>query len=135
MNRRIINSAKKVSNMSVEAQEKAFLEENPDVLPECGIVTECKHIPEMRRIIFLNGRDPGVPLDFHYASKTHPLKFYTLYHGQEHDLPVEVIYHLEDCGENQYGYRTGRSGHPEMYVKSKKYIFQCKATRDSHRAA
>ena len=93
-----------------------------------------KAIPEYREIVFLNGRDPGYPLDFHYSSKTHPLKIYKLLHGQTYKLSVEVIEHLETRSEPQYAYRKGLDGHPEMYVISRKYIFQCRNV-PKHQAA
>lgn len=99
-----------------------------DIVPQVVIA---QHVPQHRRVQFLNGRDPGVPLEFHYHSKTHHLKHYTLEHGQEYDLPVEIIDHLENCAERVYGYRQARSGHPEMYTKSLKYIFQCKTVKSA----
>lgn len=121
----------KFKNASSETIEQNLLQENPEGLPSCGTVPAegeiviAKYIPEMRRIQFINGRDPGQELMFHYHSKTHPLKHYTLYHGKEYDLPVEIIEHLESCAEKQYGYRLGPNGHPEMYTKTLKYIFRC----------
>ncbi len=105
------------------------LKQDPEGLPstedlKMDQIVIAKNIPEYRSVIFLNGRDPGYPLDFHYASKTHPLKIYKLIHGHEHKLPVEVIEHLESCAEPQYAYRRGADGHPEMYQVSKKFIFQ-----------
>jgi hypothetical protein len=126
-----------LNNASKEVIEKNILLQNPEGLPTevkglpdevTGIVIS-KEIPKMKKVVFLNGRDPGETLYFHYHSKTHPLKQYTLYHGQEHELPVEVIEHLESCGESIYAYRTGRDGHPEMYRKSMKYIFQFKSSK------
>lgn len=117
--------------------EDNFLKADPEGLPTTGTVpTEgqiviAKKIPEMKKIVFLNGRDPGQELMFHYHTSTHPLKHYTLFHGKEYTLPIEVIEHLENCAERQYGYRQGPNGHPEMYVKSLKYIFQCKQVRQS----
>ncbi len=119
-----------------ETIQAEILKENPEGLPETspkelgipdddGLVIS-SHIPPMRKIIFLNQRDPGIPLEFHYHSKNHPLKPYKLLHGHEYDLPVEVIEHLESCNEPVYAYRTGADGHPEMYVTSKKFIFQCR---------
>jgi hypothetical protein len=111
------------------------LKEDPEGLPPCesmsneGKIVIAKYVPEMRKVQFVNGRDPGQELMFHYHSKTHPLKHYTLYHGKEYDLPVEIIEHLENCAERQYGYRQGPNGHPEMYVKGYKYIFQCKSVK------
>ncbi len=107
---------------------KEILKQNPEgfeeaALPEPKVVVADK-VPEYRTVQFLNGRDPGYPLDFHYHSATHYLKHYRLFHGKEYDLPVEVIEHLEQCNEPQYGYRPGPDGHPEMFIKARKYIFQ-----------
>jgi hypothetical protein len=85
----------------------------------------------METIIFRNDRDPGIPLEFHYASKTHPLHHYTLYHGQEAQLPVEVIEHLESCSIPIYEYRKGPDGHPKMYQNGRKYSFTCKTVRSA----
>ena len=125
----------KFKNASSEVIEQAILQESPEGLPPThtvpaeGQIVISKHMPEMRKVQFVNGRDPGQELMFHYHSKTHPLKHYTLFHGAEYDLPVEIIEHLENCAEKQYAYKPGPNGHPEMYVKSLKYIFQCKAVR------
>jgi hypothetical protein len=125
----------KLNNKPAEYIEQNILEENPEGLPPCATVPEigevivAKNIPEMRKVQFINSRDPGYPLEFHYHSSTHPLKHYTLYHGKEYDLSVEVIEHLENCAERQYGYRQGPNGHPEMYVKGFKYNFRCQNVR------
>lgn len=119
----------KLNDLKSEVIEENILKENPEGFPFEDKIVITHHIPEMRRIVFINGRDPGQELMFHYASKTHPLKHYTLFHGKEYDLPVEVIEHLENCAEKVYGYQPGPSGHPEMYVKSLKYIFSCKTPR------
>ncbi len=117
----------KLNNSGAEVIEKNFLEENPeDHLPNSKVVY-AKAVPEMRRVIFLNGRDPGCALHFHYHSKTHPLHHYTLFHGMEHELPVEIIEHLENCAERIYAYKPGPEGHPEAYVKSMKFIFSFKS--------
>lgn len=107
------------------------LVENPEGLPpvdheSLDQVVVVNEMPKYRKIIFINGRDPGYPLDFHYSSATHPLKIYKLIHGQEYDLPEEVIEHLESRSEPVYAYRRGPDGHPEMYTESRKYIFQCR---------
>jgi len=120
----------KLNDAKSKVIESEILKQNPEGLPN-GVpdshgMVFTKYIPVMKKIIFLNGRDPGCALQFHYRTKTHPLHQYTLYHGHEHDLPEEVIEHLESCSEPQYAYRTGLSGHPEMYIKTVKYIFQCK---------
>ncbi len=118
---------KNLNEVSSEIIEENFLQENPGILPDASGLVTAKAVPQMRRIVFLNGRDPGCALMFHYHSKHHPLKHYTLYHGKEVDLPVEVIDHLENCAEAQYGYKQGPDGHPMMYTKGHKYIFQCRA--------
>src|SRR5579863_3509652 len=100
-----------------------ILKESPEGLPPIDHsspekVVVAKYVPEYREIVFLNGRDPGYPLDFHYSSKTHPLKLYKLLHGHTYKLPVEVIEHLESRSEPVYAYRKGMDGHPEMYIIS-----------------
>lgn len=120
---------KRLNDASSEVIEKNFLEQTPEGLPDATGLVIAKDMPIYRTIQFFNGRDPGYALQFHYHSKTHPLKQYTLYHGMKHDLPEEIIEHLENCGEHIYGYRPDVQGKPEMYVQSKKYLFQCKTVR------
>jgi len=127
---------KKLNEASSQVIEQNMLKETPDkelgIPDESGIViaVATSEIPKMKRIMFLNGRDPGYPLDFHYHSKTHPLKLYTLLHGKEYELPEEIIDHLELCAELQYAYRSGDDGKPEMYVKGRKYLYQCKPVKN-----
>lgn len=124
----------KLSEEQVSYIEKNFLSESPEGLPPVAAVKEevvAEYVPVMKRVIFLNGRDPGQELMFHYHSKTHPLKHYTLYHGKEYDLSEEIIEHLETRCEAQYGHRIGASGHPEMYYKAPKYIFRCQPVKRS----
>lgn len=125
----------KLNNAKSDVVHQAFLEETPEGFsePEAPEIVISHYVPEYRRIQFINGRDPGQELMFHYHSKTHPLKHYTLFHGKEYDLPVEIIDHLETRVECIYGYRPGPSGHPEMYVKGHKYPFSCKAVRAQDR--
>ena len=120
---------RRINDAKSEVIAENVLQENPVGLPPIDYdqtekIVTVKTIPEYREVVFLNGRDPGYPLDFHYASKTHPLKIYKLLHGQTYKLPVEIIEHLESCNEPVYAYRKGLDGHPEMYVLSRKYIFQ-----------
>jgi len=122
---------KALNEAKAEVIAENILQENPEGLPpvdheQLDKVVVAKEMPKYRKIVFLNGRDPGFPLDFHYASKTHPLKIYKLLHGQEYDLPEEVIEHLESCNEPVYAYRKGADGHPQMFIESRKYIFQCR---------
>jgi len=126
----------KLNNASSEVIERNIFEENPEGLPQGlpdqkhGLVT-ASYIPEMRRIIFVNERDVGCPLEFHFHSKTHPLKQYILFPGKEYTLPLEIIDHLESCSVPSYGYRKGHSGLPEMYITSVKYNFRCKEIRNA----
>jgi hypothetical protein len=126
-----VRKKKNLNEKSSEYHEENFLKENPEGLPPCvpEEVVLARVIPKIERIQFINGRDPGYPLEFHYHSKTHPLKHYTLYHGKEYDLPEEIVDHLESCAERQYGYRQGVNGHPEMYVKGLKYNFRCQKVK------
>jgi hypothetical protein len=130
---------RRLNDAKSEVIAENVLQENPqgfqsteDLINEKVVIA--KHIPEYRKVVFINGRDPGYPLDFHYSSKTHPLKIYKLLHGKEYDLPVEIIEHLESCSEPVYAYRRGLDGHPEMYVVSRKYIFQCRTPAKSSMA-
>lgn len=129
--------AKPKSKLAAKGEEyikENLFKQNPEGLPEAKGIDEdavviVQKLPEMRKIVFLNGRDPGQELMFHYHSATSPLKHYTLFHGKEYTLPVEIIEHLENCAENQYGYRPGPNGHPEMYVKGKRFLYTCKQVR------
>lgn len=114
----------KLNNQKSAVIDKNFLEQNPEDFEHANSrVVLADAVPEFKEVIFQNGRDPGVALTFHYASKTHPLHHYTLYHGHKHNLPVEIINHLESCAESQYGYRKKVDGTPEMYTSGYKYIF------------
>jgi hypothetical protein len=122
---------RKLNDAKSEVIAENILQENPEGLPKVDHskvdkIVVAKYIPEYRDITFLNGRDPGYPLDFHYSSKTHPLKLYKLLHGQNYKLPIEIIEHLEGRSEPVYGYRKGLDGHPEMYIVSRKFLFQCR---------
>lgn len=122
----------KLNKESSEVIKKAFLEQNPDGLPvakEPDPIVIVKAIPKMETIIFRNDRDPGMPLEFHYHSKTHPIKHYKLIHGQQYTLPLEIVEHLESRAIPIYGYRKGLDGHPEMFVNGYKHQFTCKTVR------
>lgn len=120
-----------------EVIEKNYLDENPEGLKtmkqaekEMDRIKPAKMMPEYKYVQFLNGRDPGHELMFHYCSATHPLKHYTLFHGKNYDLPVEVIDHLESRAEIQYGHRMNEySGLSETYPKGNKYLFQLRTAK------
>lgn len=86
------------------------------------LVTE---MPKYERVIFRNQRDPGHPLEFHYASKSHPFKMYKLIDGETYSLPIEVIRNLEGCRENVEKYRRSSQGIPEIYIAGYKTHFVC----------
>lgn len=85
-------------------------------------------IPSVEKVVFRNQRDPGYPLEFHYASKTHPFKMYKLIDGHEYTLPSEVIRNLESCRENIHKYRKNNDGIPEIYVAGYRTHFVCERT-------
>lgn len=128
--------AKRLNEQSQEVVHRNFLEENPDIPTEEKVVV-AQEIPKYERILFLNQRDPGVMLHFHYSSKTHPLKHYDLMHGKEYDLPLEVIQHLEGQGKNDpyachkrmYSRRFRDDGISETYASDYVPYFQCRPVR------
>ena len=94
-------------------------------------------IPKMITGIFMNNRDPGVTLHFHYKSKTHPLRLYDLIHGEKYTLPVEVVQHLEGsnpndpwaCHSRLYGSQRLADGTTKPFVNGYKSYFQFKELR------
>jgi len=130
------NAEPKLNDMDKETIAKNFLQEDSTDIPETKVVI-AKEVPKYERVVFINNRDPGCILYFHYASKAHPLKHYTLMHGMEYDLPVEVIKHLEgqndmdpySCHSRIYSERKNYEGNPETYVSGYKPYFQCRSVR------
>lgn len=90
-----------------------------------GKVVIATDIPRIEKITFRNQRDPGYPLEFHYASASHPFKQYKLIDGQQYELPLEVIRNLESCRENIHKYRRNSEGIPEIYISGYKTHFVC----------
>src|SRR5208282_3896602 len=113
----------KLNKADSETINKNFLEENPEIPTEKKIVVSTD-IPKMVTIRFLNNRDPGVCLHFHYSSKTHPLKHYDLMHGFEYTLSEEVVHHLQGllkndpyaCHARTYSRRMRDDGISETYA-------------------
>lgn len=128
--------AKVISGHEVKAGTNLLLEE-PE-MPIESVVHIARELPKTEEIIFLNNRDAGtnLPLEFHFHSKTHPLKRYKLYNGQRYTLPVEVIRHLEgqsesdpySCHKREYGERQGPYG-TELYVTNYISYYQCRPVR------
>lgn len=81
--------------------------------------------PKYERVTFRNQRDPGYPLEFHYASKECPFKQYKLIDGHQYDLPIPVIKNLESCREDIHKYRRSSEGIPEIFVAGYKTHFVC----------
>ncbi len=129
----------KLNDCNKETIDNNFLVEDPQIPVNEQVVvqTAAVPIPKFADIIFMNNRDPGTTLHFHYASKTHPLRLYDLIHGQKYTLPVEVINHLEGtnekdpwaCHSRLYGQRKRGDGTTETYVNGYKSYFQCKELR------
>lgn len=132
-----MSKPKNLNETDREKIENNFLDENFAEVPTEQKVVIAKEIPKMEKVMFQNMRDPGVTLHFHYASKTHPLKHYDLIHGQEYDLPIEVIRHLEGenkhdpyaCHSRLYGRRMKADGFSETFVNGYKPYFQLKHMR------
>lgn len=100
------------------------IEEVAAALKENQVVVVAE-VPKHEKITFRNQRDPGYPLEFHYASKAHPFKQYKLIDGHEYTLPIEVIKNLESCREDVHKYRRNSEGVPEVYVAGYKTHFVC----------
>lgn len=104
--------------------EPEFLEKS---LEEKIVISE--HIPEYRKVVFINQRDPGIMMSFHYKSATHPLKHYDLMHGEEYNLPVEVIEHVESCGYPLYGKEEMLKGRQIRPIVGYKYHFSFRSPK------
>ena len=128
--------SKKLNEMDSETVHKNYLAEDPEIPTEQKVVVST-HIPKMVKIRFLNNRDPGLMLHFHYKSKTHPLRHYDLMHGFEYDLPEEVVMHLEgqnkydpySCHKRTYSRRMRDDGISETYASGYVPYFQCQTVR------
>jgi len=137
-------SKQRLNDCSKETIDANFLSENPEIPAneKVNVHPAAQPIPQFEEIIFLNNRDPGTTLHFHYASKTHPLRHYDLIHGQRYNLPVEVIRHLEgvndydpwSCHERLYGVTKDAYGRTNPGVTGYKPYFQCKPTRNARAA-
>lgn len=132
MSRKLEKSKEEIEKQLLKEhrEEEALL----DVVVEEKIVVSTK-MPEYRRVVFVNQRDPGVMMSFHYKSKTHALKHYDLVPGVEYDLPVEVIEHVENCGYPLYGKEEMINGMQKRPVIGYKYHFAFRSPkRDDKRA-
>ena len=123
---------KKTKKIPVEQLQEQFLSGPADETIEEAAkemkqeqVVVMNEVPKHEWVIFRNQRDPGHPLEFHYASKTHPFKMYKLIDGEKYQLPVEVIRNLEGCRENVEKYRRNSQGLPEIYIAGYKTHFVC----------
>lgn len=128
----VLQTKKAEKKIAVEKLQEEFLSGPADEaidqvekeLRENEVVV-ASEIPHYEWVVFRNQRDPGHPLEFHYASKTHPFKMYKLIDGQKYHLPHEVIRNLEGCKELIHKYRKNSEGIPEIYVAGYKTHFVC----------
>lgn len=128
---------KTLNDLDKETIQQNFLGDEAPKIDANETVVVAKEIPKYEDVIFVNNRDPGSTLYFHYASKTHPLKHYTLVHGQQYKLPVEIIQHLEgqndadpySCHSRLYGLGQNAEGNACPVVNGYKPYFQCRAVR------
>jgi len=126
--------AKIISEGTAKAGTNLLLDN--EEMPAELVVHVAKEIPKMREIIFINNKDPKEMLEFHYHSKTHPLKHYKLLPGQRYTLSEEVINHLEgqsandpySCHKREYAERMV-GGMTELYVTNYVSYYQCRPVR------
>jgi hypothetical protein len=125
-----------------ETKEEAIKAVNESQMSEVDIqanankVEVVKKMPEMVMFEFRNERDgPQVPLTFHFHSANCPLKHYTLWHGKQYTLPVEIVEHIENCKIAQYEHKVSEGDDKYMQgqlmprVTHYKYSFGCKMIR------
>lgn len=126
--------AKIISEGKAQSGTQLLLE-NEDMPAEL-VVHLAKEIPEEQEVIFINNKDPSQVLEFHYHTKTHPLKHYKLIPGQKRKLPVEVIKHLEgqsdkdpySCHRREYEERFV-DGSTQLFVRNYVSYYQCRPVR------
>ena len=125
----------KLINTGDEKSGTKLLLDEPETQIE-QIVYIAKDIPRTQDIVFINNKDPSQVLQFHYHSKTHPLKRYNLIPGHKYTLPVEIIQHLEGqsekdpyaCHRREYAERMV-DGKTELYVTNHVSYYQCRPIR------
>lgn len=125
----------KLVNTSAEKVGTSLLLDNEN-MPAEFIVHVAQDIPKMQEIIFVNNKDPGEPLTFHYHSVNHPLKHYTLRPGQKYTLSEEIIRHLEgqsendpySCHKREYAEKF-ENGETKLYIKNYVSYYQCRPVR------
>lgn len=99
-------------------------------LPNANIEV-VKAAPPMERIEFRNEQDPGSPKEFHFCHRKHniPPTHYVLYHGEEYDLPVEVIENLESRSLPMYEEVKDKHGNVTHIPKGSRFLYSCKPIR------
>lgn len=124
-----------------EASKKVteeFLKENPEGLPDAPKlekVVVAKFIPEMEEVVFVNQRDPGVMLEFHYKSKTYPIQHFKLMDGETYKLAKEIIDHLQSCSIPIYGKEIMDQGICKRPIVGHKYMYSFRNPKTFRRAA
>jgi hypothetical protein len=115
-----------------------FLKENPEGIPdqisqEKVVISD--HIPKYEEVVFTNQRDPGVMLEFHYRSKTHPIKHYKLCDGEQYNLPKEIIDHLQSCSIPIYGRPEPDKSVMDLPVIGRKYMYSFRNPKSFRKVA
>lgn len=131
---------KRLNDVAPQVLEKNLFKELPDydACPEAYAeekVIITNHIPEYRKVVFVNQKDPGCEVTFHHKTKTHPMKQYTLFHGKEYDLPVEIIESLEKCGIPLYGKEIMTDKGFERPIIGYSYHYSFRSPSSSQRVA
>lgn len=120
--------ARKKQTLGDESAKKVteeFLKETPEGFPDETLekVVVTAHVPEYQEVVFVNQRDPGVMLEFHYKTKTYPLQHFKLMDGECYKLAKEIIDHLQSCSIPIYGKETMDKGVCERPVIGHKYMY------------
>lgn len=132
--------AKKKLTLGDQPEKKVtqeFLNDSPEGFPDAAQVNVvvAEHVPEYEDVVFVNQRDPGVMLEFHYKSKTHPMHHYKLMDGETYKLTKEVIDHLQSCSIPIYGKEIMERGVFSRPVISRKYFYSFRNPKTFRKSA
>lgn len=126
-----------LGDQSAKKVTEEFLKENPeglpDELPEKIVIA--KEVPVYRKVVFVNQRDPGVMLEFHYRTKSHALQHFKLMDGETYELPEEIIAHLESCSIPIYGKEIEEKGVFKRPVIGHRYMFSLRNPQSFRKSA
>lgn len=79
--------------------------------------------PKVKTYEFYNLEEPGLSIKFPYGPSTN-IKKYHLFHGGKHDLPEEVVRHVESCQTPMWAYRPDGNGQMVKQLTGWKSRFQ-----------